>query len=545
MTGLFSIPEGMAYASIGGFAAPLGLWSGVVPTIVGSLFARTVLMVTTLTSAIALSSQSVLAAAGLDPGDLGAVATLTVLVGVVMLVLGLLRLGSVMAFVSTAVMTGFTVGIALQIIAGVVKDATGYAPEHANTLGKIIEAIAHLAEWDWTAVLVTAITIAVWLVFHAVRWTRALATLIALLLVTVGAAVLRIDVERVSDIAAVPRSLPPFTLPDPSAIPALAGGAVAIALVALAQAAGIGSTVRNPDGSRPDASKDFTAQGLANVAGGLFGALPTGGSLSRTGVAQSAGAQSRWAGVFAGVWLAVIVLIVGPWVGEIPMAVIGGLLFVIGGELIVGRIRDIRVVARTSWLSAAVMVITFAATTAMPLQYAIFLGAGLSILVTAVAVSSTGRIIEFARRDDGSWDLRDAPTVLESGRTTVLAYTGAGLFSEVNRLADQWPDASEAHDAAIVFVLRGWVGVPSATFMRGLDEQVGALRERDIAVVLAGVPERLRDALLRNHDLRELGEHNVLAATPVLLESLDRAYAEAERVRALPGPPPAPGEPRD
>ncbi|WP_394550907.1 SulP family inorganic anion transporter [Agromyces sp. MMS24-JH15] len=149
MTGLFSIPEGMAYASIAGFAAPLGLWSGVVPTILGSIFARTVLMVTTLTSAIALSSQSVLASAGLDPGDLGAIATMTVLVGVVMLILGLLKLGSVMSYVSTAVMTGFTTGIALQIVAGVLEDVTGYAPESSNTIGKFVDVAVHVDEWQF------------------------------------------------------------------------------------------------------------------------------------------------------------------------------------------------------------------------------------------------------------------------------------------------------------------------------------------------------------------------------------------------------------
>ena len=72
ITGLFSIPEGMAYASIGNFSAPLGLWSGIVPTIIGSMFARTVLMVTTLTSAIALTSHSVLTSAGLETSDIGA-----------------------------------------------------------------------------------------------------------------------------------------------------------------------------------------------------------------------------------------------------------------------------------------------------------------------------------------------------------------------------------------------------------------------------------------------------------------------------------------
>jgi sulfate permease, SulP family len=92
VTGLFSIPEGMAYASIGGFNPVLGLYSGMAPTLVGAVFARTVLMTTTLTSAIALSSQSVLAQAGLDPTAPGNIATLTLMVGIVMTLFGLFRL---------------------------------------------------------------------------------------------------------------------------------------------------------------------------------------------------------------------------------------------------------------------------------------------------------------------------------------------------------------------------------------------------------------------------------------------------------------------
>ena len=134
VTGLFSIPEGMAYASIGGFNPVVGLYSGVVPGIVASVFARSVLMVTTLTSAIALSSRSVLAEEGLDPADPANVAALAVVVGIVMLVFGLLRFGAIMNFVSNAVMTGFSTGIALQIIAGVLNDATGYKPQSGNTI---------------------------------------------------------------------------------------------------------------------------------------------------------------------------------------------------------------------------------------------------------------------------------------------------------------------------------------------------------------------------------------------------------------------------
>ncbi|MGW5003599.1 SulP family inorganic anion transporter [Streptomyces hydrogenans] len=531
VTGLFSIPEGMAYASIGGFAAPLGLWSGVVPTIVGSMLARTVLMVTTLTSAIALSSQSVLAAAGLDPGDLGALATLTVLVGVVMLTMGLLRLGSVMSFVSTAVMTGFTTGIALQIVTGVVKDATGYTPTPHNTLAKLADALAHAGDWDGGTVLVAAATLVTWGAARTVRQLRPYATLLALLVVTAACAIVRPDVELVEDIAAIPRSLPPFSLPDLDAVPGLISGAVAIALVALAQAAGIGAAVANPDGTRPDASKDFTAQGLANITGGLFSALPTGGSLSRTGVGTSAGAQTRWSGIFAGVWLAVLVLMLGPYAGQIPMAVIGALLLVIGGELIAGRVADIRLVLRTSWLSTTAMAVTFLATTQLPLQNAIFVGAGLSILLHAVAESRRGRLLGLTPDGTGGWLIEDAPRVLPSDRTTVLHYQGGSFFAEINRLEDQWPDPRDARRAAIVLSLRGSVGIPSATFLKAYERACLRLRQHGIHLVLCGVPQSMYDLFERSGTLRALGPDAVFVETSRLMESLALAYDAAERHR--------------
>lgn len=531
VTGLFSIPEGMAYASIGGFAAPLGLWSGVVPTIVGSLFARTVLMVTTLTSAIALSSQSVLDGAGLDPGDTGALATLTVLVGLVMLIMGLLRLGSVMSFVSTAVMTGFTTGIALQIITGVIDDATGYAPTPHNTLAKIGDAFAHIGDWDGTTVLVTIATVAVWAAFRTMRPLRSYAILIALLAVSVACAIAQPDVELVDDIASVPRSLPPLSLPDLGALPDLAFGAIAIALVALAQAAGIGAAVANPDGSRPDASTDFRAQGLANITGGFFSALATGGSLSRTGVGTSAGAQTRWSGIFAGLWLALIVLAIGPVAGQIPMAVIGGLLLVIGGELLEGRFADIVLVLRTSWLSSVAMVVTFLATTQLPLQQAIFIGAGLSILLYAVSAAGRGQLVELVPTGDDGWRITELPTTIPSDRTTVLHYVGGGFFAEVNRLEEEWPDPGAASHAAVVLSMRGSSGIPSATFLKALEQACRQLREHDVHLVLCGVTPEFRKLLERTGALDVFGPDAVIVQTDHLMDSLATAYAIAEQRR--------------
>jgi SulP family sulfate permease len=525
VTGLFSIPEGMAYASIGGFNPVLGLYSGMAPTLVGAVFARTVLMTTTLTSAIALSSQSVLAQAGLDPTDPGNIATLTLLVGVVMALFGLFRLGSAMSFVSTAVMTGFTTGIALQIIAGVLKDATAYASQQHNTLLKIGDWLLHVQRWDLASTLVAGATIVVWALSRLVRPLRALALLVALVVVSVVVSVARVDVETVGDIASIPNALPQPVLPNLSAAPHLVTGAIAVALVALAQAAGIGAAMPNPDGSRTNVSGDFLAQGFANLAGGLTQALPTGGSLSRTGVATSAGARTRWSNIFAGGWLALIVLLVGSQAERIPMPVIGGLVLVIGMELISGRRRDIALVLRTAPLSAVAMIVTFLATTALPLQDAIFIGAGLSLVLFCVQAQRQARLIQLTRRADGRWVTSKPPAAIPSGEVTVFGYLGSGIFAELERIDERWPDIERTEDAVVVLEVRTIPDVPSATMVDAFGRWADRLRKRGCRLILAGVDADLMATLERSGLVERLGADNVVPATDVLFEAVETAYA--------------------
>ena len=149
-------------------------------------------------------------------------------------------------------MTGFTTGIALQIVVGVLGDATGHAPEGSNTLVKLANSLVHAGSWQPAAVAVSTATVAVWALARWARRLKSLATLVALVVVTAGALLVGADVERVGDIAGIPHALPLPVLPDPRVAPQLLVGAIAVALVALAQAAGIAAAVPNPDGP-PDA----------------------------------------------------------------------------------------------------------------------------------------------------------------------------------------------------------------------------------------------------------------------------------------------------
>ncbi|MFD7292420.1 SulP family inorganic anion transporter [Streptomyces sp. NPDC059897] len=523
VTGLFSIPEGMAYAAIAGFNPVAGLYAGVVPAIVGSLTSRTVLMVTTLTSAIALTSQSVLSDAGLDPKSAGNIAMLTVLVGVVMLLMGVLRLGVVMSFVSNAVMTGFATGIALQIIVGVLKDATGYTPQGHNKLYQVGDWLAHVGDWKGAATLVAAVTVAVWAATRAVRRLESVALLVAMVVVSVGVAVAGTDVELVRDIAHIPGALPTFSAPDLSALPDLLTGACSVALVALAQAAGISPSMPNPDGSRSDVNADFRSQGYANVLGGLFQALPSGGSMSRTGVAVSAGARTRWAGVISGVFLALVVLVCGSLAERIPMPVIGGLILVVGGELIWGKRRDIALVLRTSWMSSAAMILTFLATTQLPLQQAIVIGAVLSLLLYCAQAARQAKLIALTRTPDGTWHTATPPKRLPAGEVTVLDYAGTSFFAELPRIEGELPSPDGARDAVLVLVVRTLPDVPSSAVIKLLDRYARSLDKAGGRLILAGAQPSLVRVLKSTGLSDRLG---IVPAAPELLGPLATAEAQ-------------------
>jgi SulP family sulfate permease len=529
VTGLFSIPEGMAYASIGGFNPVAGLYSGMLSTIVGSVFARTVLMVTTLTSALALSSRSVLTAAGLDPADPANVAALALIVGVVMLLFGLLKFGAIMNFVSNAVMTGFTTGIAVQIIAGVIFDATGYKPESHNTIRKFIEAFANVGSWQSAPCLVALATVAVWAVFHLVKRLSAFATLIALVVVTVAVTALHVDVETVGDIASIPNALPPFVLPNFDVIPGLLGGGLAVALVGLAQAAGISAAVPNPDGSRPNTSRDFTAQGVANLAGGFFGALPTGGSLSRTGVATSAGAQTRWAGIFAGIWLTLLVVLAGSLAELIPMPLIGGLMLVIGAELVAGRWADIVLVVRTAPLSAVAMLITFVATTELPLHEAILIGAITSLVLYCVKASQSARLVALRPNPDGGWDRAEVPDTCPNNEVTVLHYAGVGLFAEVPRIDELWPKVAKSCNAVVVLSMGTLPDVPSSKVIRAIRKWATELEANGGRMYIAGVSPAVEKVLDRGGLAELLGDDGIVPATTRIFGALDDALARGRQ----------------
>jgi SulP family sulfate permease len=541
-TGLFSIPEGMAYAQLAGVNPVYGLYSGMVPTLLAALSTGTILMISTLTSAIALATASALSTAGVDvTTDPNALFTVTFLVGCVMFVAGLLRLGQLVSFVSNAVMTGFVMGASLLIIIGEMGDYSGYDPVGDNDFQELINWFLNIGQWDWTTTAVATATLISVLILKRIKWTEKMASIIVLILMSIVVYVLQLSVELVGDIADIPNSLPAPMLPDFSLVPDLMLGSISVAIVALVQGAGISTAYPNPDGSKSSTNRDFIGEGLGNLFGSFFQAMGTGGSLSRSGISVSGGAKSRWGGILAALWLALIVVLFGGLAELVPLSVIAGLLFVIGVELINARIPSLILVHRTSWGSAAALWITFISALFIPLQWTIFLGAGLSLLLYVWASSKQVQVRQVARNDDGRYEERDMPDTYPSNQATILNIGGFEFFAEVPLLEDELPSKQDVQNAVVIVRLRGLEHIGS-TGLKSLQRYNKELRDDGNLLILAGVHPRFKEELEHTQILDEIGKDNVFEAQAGYGASLDAAQEAAQAWLASHKEAPAPAD---
>jgi SulP family sulfate permease len=524
---LVSIPEGMAFAMVAGVNPVYGLYTGMVTTMVASLTMSSSLMVVTLTNALALVTADQLQALGSGVDPVRAMFTLTLLTGAIMFLLGILRLGSVIRFVSKEVMSGFLFATALLIALGQYKDLVGYTSQlDTNKLFKAIDITLHVGEWQWNTVIVGVGVIFLLLVLQRTplrKWANIVAIVAALGFVALAGWGM---VEVVGDIAEVPHGLVALTkptLPDFSAVPLL-----------LAESSGAGAAYPNRDGSRSNMSQDFAGQGLGNLVGAFFQAMPAGGSVSRTGIAAGAGAQTRWAGVFAGLLMAAILVVAGSLAGMIPMTSLAAMLIVIGVEVMIKEGRELAEAWKISKLHTLTAVVTILAGVFSDLTVAIFTGVILSLLLYAFTKASSFRAVQWVRTADGGWEERPLPPELPSDQATVIALDGNVYFASVYSFDDLMPAIDQTTNAALILHMRDRT-VYSLTGVEWSKKSARELQARGIRVMVSGVDEETMALMERVGLVELLGKDSIFLSTPKLGESTARALAAAEAWLARPG----------
>jgi SulP family sulfate permease len=526
-TGVANIPDALASAVLAGANPVQGLYALMVGTPLGALFGSSAFMNVSATSALAITAGMALTGYTGD-AHARAIATLAVLTGLVMLAAGLLKLGRLLRFVSNSVVIGFLTGVSINVILSQLGDFTGYSSQYANKVVKAIDLLLHLDQIDIQTTAIGVLTVAVILLVDRTR----LRNFSMLFGMVIGSAAVLIlgwtSVQQVSDIATIPTSLPLPALPDFSLMPALLLDAIALAIIALIQGAGVSKAYPNPDGNYPDSSRDFVGQGAANIGAGLFQGMPIGGSVSGTALNISSGAKSRWANVFSGLLVVLAVLIFSRAVSLVAMPAMAALLIVAGVQSIKReRIAD---VWDTGWAPRIVMLFTLVLTLAIPLQRAVFAGLLLSILVHFfVTTSHEIRLAQLIPNADGTVTEGPVPSEVPSNAVMLLQIYGNMTFAGAETVEAQLPAVKDAERPVVIFRLRAQEGIGSS-FVTVLERYSQQLKARGGKLMVAGVNPKVKRQLDRTETTSEiLGKENVFVATTSLGASTRAAYDAAQR----------------
>jgi SulP family sulfate permease len=520
-----SVPDGLASGLLAGVNPIYGLYACMAGPIAGGVFSSTQLLVVATTSASALAAGQALAGAPAAERA-NALFVMVLLAGAFQIVFGLLRLGRLARFVSYSVMTGFLTGIAVLTILSQLPTVTGYEATGANRVAATFDLLANLGKVEPRTVVVSVFTLALALVLPRTKFGN-FGTLAAIAIPSLIVALLGLEaIQVVGDVGSIPRGLPIPALPSLSSLSGdVITGALALSVIILVQGAGVSQSVPNPDGSRSSVSRDFIGQGAANVASGVFQGLPVGGSLSTTALSVLSGARSRWAAIFAGLWVAAVVVALPGVVARVAMPTLGVLLIVASASAI--KPIEVHFIWNTGWPSRLAIVSTFLATLFLPIQAAVGIGVVLSAILHLYESSTDVQVVEVVQRPDGRLEERTPPKRLPSHTVTVLDIYGHLFYAGVQTLSRSLPRPEEAEQPVVVLRMRGRTTV-GATLIDELTSYAEKLEAANGRLYLTGIGEHVYAQMVRTGKLHETKPVRVYPATPIVGEATRQAVADAE-----------------
>lgn len=519
IVGVVALPLAMAFAIASGVKPEQGIYTAIVAGIIVSVVGGSRIQIAGPTGAFIVILAGIVAEYGVVGLQIA-----TLMAGVILLLLGLARMGAVIKFIPAPVIVGFTAGIGVVIWVGQWKDFLGLPDvEGGHFHEKLWALLRVLPQWDPATTGLALLALA--LVIFTPRLPGVLARLpgplAALVVVTLIQAIFGFQsVDTIgSRYGEIPRGLPSLDVPEitMSRLVELIGPAFAIAMLGAIESLLSAVVADRMAGTRHHSNQELMGQGLANIVAPLFGGIAATGAIARTATNIRNGGNSPIAGIVHALCLVFILLFLAPLAANIPLAALAAILFVVAWNMSDVR-QVIKLIKGAPRTDVIILLVTFLLTVFIDLVVAVNIGVVLAMLHFLLNMAES---VVVRRQEKAELQRELAAEGLDALPPDVMVYSVEGpFFFAAVEAFEQVLAGGQAGPRVVVIRLR-YVPFIDATGLQTLEDVVEQLRARGVRVVFTEMNDRVRGKMRRIGLLNRIGEGNVLRNLAEVLARLD------------------------
>ena len=508
---IIALPLSIALALASGVAPEQGLYTAIVAGFLISALGGSKVQIAGPTAAFATIVAGIVARNGME-----GLAVATILAGVLLVLMGVLRMGTMIKFIPYTITTGFTAGIAVTILIGQLKDFFGltFTRSPVETMEKVEEVARTLHTANWTAVGVGVLALAILIVWPKI-FKKIPASLIAVIVTAGTVKLFSLPVNTIGDLYIISSDLPKFTIPSISydTVAAVLPDAFTIAVLAAIESLLSAVVADEMIGSRHNSNMELVAQGAGNAASALFGGIPATGAIARTAANIKNGGCSPVAGMVHAVVLLLVLVLLMPYAALIPMPCIAAILFQVAYNMSGWR-TVVNVVRHSPKSDVAVLVTTFLLTVIFDLVVAIAVGLSLACLLFMKRMADVSDVKEWDYVEDTGDDqgrLKKVPP-----HVMVYEFTGPLFFGA----ADKIPHIERNTGRNVLILRMRSVPAMDITALNSLRRLYEECKSKNIKVLFSHVNEQPMSVFQRSGLYDLVGEESFV---PNIDAALDRA----------------------
>ncbi|MDH5397733.1 MAG: SulP family inorganic anion transporter [Cyclobacteriaceae bacterium] len=531
------LPQGVAFAMIAGMPPIFGLYTAMVLPVIAALFGSSRHLIsgpTTAISIVVFASISPLATPGTE-SFINFALILTLVAGLIQFTLGLVRLGTLVNFVSHTVVLGFTAGASILIATSQINNMFGIEkPSGVSFYESWAYLITNIGQTNTLALSVGLITLISAIILKRIN-KKLPHMLIAMILGSLVGYFFSTS-QQIDVVGELPKGLPPFRMPvlSEGALRTIFPNAFAIALLGLIEAVAIARSIAVKSGQQLNPSQEFIGQGLSNIVGSFFSSYAGSGSFTRSGVNYESGAKTPIAAISAALFLILTLLFVAPLAAYLPISAMAGIIMLVAYNLI--DIKHIKTILKASKRESTVLIITFIATLTLDLEYAIYIGVIFS-LIFYLQRTSTPRFVDLAPDPSDSkrkflnvqkFQLKECPQL------KIIRIEGSIFFGAVSHVATELLQIREGDETHLLIIGNG-INLIDTSGAELLVNEAKRWREKGGGLYISGLKLRARQSIEIGGFKDEIGEGHFFddkeLAVKTIYDLLDKEKCKSCQLR--------------